>query len=89
MFKKIREDWQRDKLLFSMEYIGYIGILSCNIWVILQPLPAAEIGFWLIMLNLIGFFIGASFIKPILLGTVFKKRFKEMIDNIIEKVLGK
>jgi len=86
LLEKIRLDWQRDKVLFFMEYIGYLIILSCNIWVLTRPLPVAEIAFWWLIMNLIGFFIGASIIQPILLHTVFKERFKSLIDKIIEKV---
>lgn len=84
MFKKVREDWQRDKVLFFMEYIGYTVILGGNIWIVTRPISPYEVLFYVIIANLTGFFIGASVIRPVLLGTIFKKRFNQMIDKIIE-----
>jgi hypothetical protein len=59
LLEKIRQDWQRDKVLFGMEYIGYLIILFSNIYIITRPISAAEVGFYLIIANLVGFGIGA------------------------------
>lgn len=85
MIQKLRDYWKRDKILFCMEGIGYSIIIACNIYVLTRPIPIAEIGFYLLIMNLIGFFIGSSVVQPVLLGTIFKKKFHKMIENIIEK----
>jgi hypothetical protein len=84
IFKYLIDSWKHDKVLCCMEMIGYSIILACNIFIITRPIPATEIAAYFLFANLIGFFIGSSIIKPVLLGTIFKKKFDKMIENIIK-----
>lgn len=67
-----------------MEGIGYAIILICNIYILTRPLPPAEIAFYFLTINLIGFFIGSSIISPILLHTIFKKKLTKMLENLVK-----
>jgi hypothetical protein len=84
IFKYLKDSWKHDKVLCCMEMIGYSIIIACNTYIITRPIPPAEVAAYFLFANLIGFLIGISIVKPVLLGTIFKKKFDKMIENIIK-----
>jgi hypothetical protein len=86
MIKKIKAYYNKyDKTIHCLDGISISIIIACNIWVITRPLPPAEIAFWWLLMNLIGFLIGLP-IAWGLLSTIFKPRLIKLVDNFIDYV---